>query len=109
MNAILDFLEFILLSLLGIVEFVIIANAIMSWLIAFNIVNTRHPIVGQIARALDAVTRPVLRPIQRAIPAMGGLDISPLIVILVIEGARIYLVPPLFVWLHTLAGAPVGV
>ena len=109
MDAILNFFEFILLSLLSIVEFVVIANAIMSWLIAFNIVNMRHPIVSQIARGLDAVTRPLLRPIQRIIPAMGGLDISPLILILVIEGARNYLIPPFFVWLHTLVGGPVGI
>ena len=109
MDAILNFSEFILLSLLGIVEFVVIANAIMSWLIAFNIVNMRHPIVSQIARGLDAVTRPLLRPIQRIIPAMGGLDISPLILIVVIEGARGYLIPPFFIWLHTLVGGPVGV
>lgn len=109
MDAILNFSEFILLSLLGIVEFVVIANAIMSWLIAFNIVNMRHPLVSQIARGLDAVTRPLLRPIQRIIPAMGGLDISPLILILVIEGARNYLIPPFFIWLHTLVGGPVGI
>ncbi len=109
MDALLNFSEFILLSLLGIVEFVIIANAVMSWLVAFNIVNMRHPIVSQIARGLDAATRPLLRPIQKVIPAMGGLDISPVIVILVIEGARGYLIPPLFAWLHTLVGGPVGV
>ncbi len=104
MDAILNFSEFIVQNLLGFIEFLVIANAIMSWLIAFNVVNLRHPVVAQIARALDAICRPLLRPIQRVLPVLGGLDLSPLVLILVIEGARSYLIPPLFYWLHTLAG-----
>jgi YggT family protein len=51
--------------------------------------------VYNIARFLDAVTRPILRPVQRVIPAIGGVDISPIIVLLVIQGIRIYLLPQL--------------
>ena len=58
--------------------------------------NLRNPFVANIARFLDAVTRPILRPVQRFIPALGGVDISPIIVLLIIQGAQIYLLPIIF-------------
>ena len=60
----------------------LIASAVLSWLIAFNVVNTRNPIVAQVADFLDRVTEPALRPIRRILPNLGGLDISPIILIL---------------------------
>ena len=68
----------------------------MSWLVAFDVINLRNPMVYNVSRFLDAVTRPLLRPVQRVIPALGGVDISPIIVLLVIQGARIYLLPLIF-------------
>jgi len=62
----------------------IIISAVMSWLVAFEVINLRNRFVYSIAHFLDAVTRPVLRPVQKIIPAIGGVDISPLIVILVL-------------------------
>ena len=60
----------------------LIASAVLSWLIAFNVVNTRNPIVAQVADFLDRVTEPALRPIRRILPNLGGIDVSPIILIL---------------------------
>jgi YggT family protein len=90
------FIYFILDGILGLLEVAIIVWAVMSWLVAFNVMNDRHPLVRQIERFLDAVTRPVLAPLRRVIPTLGAVDISPIIALLIIEGARIYLLPWLF-------------
>jgi YggT family protein len=70
--------------LLTIYVYVVIAMAILSWLIAFNVVNTRNPIVHMIAELLYRLTEPVLRPIRNVLPNMGGIDISPIILFLII-------------------------
>ena len=99
------FLLQIISSLLGLLEIVIIASAVVSWLIYFQVINSRHPMVGQIERFLWAVTRPVLRPIQKVIPPLGGtVDISPVIALVVIEAARVYLLPWLFAPIIRLLG-----
>jgi YggT family protein len=64
--------------------YVLIAAAILSWLVAFNIVNPRHPFVGQLGEFLYRITEPVLRPVRDMMPNLGGIDISPVIVILII-------------------------
>jgi YggT family protein len=64
--------------------FVIIAWIVMSWLIALNVVNTANPFVGQVDRALDALTAPVLRPIRRVIPIIGGFDLSALVLVILL-------------------------
>jgi len=61
---------------------VIILNVIMSWLVAFNVINRHNQIVNMIGRFLHQATEPALRPIQRVVPSFGGLDISPIILIL---------------------------
>jgi YggT family protein len=66
----------------------LIASAVLSWLIAFNVVNLRNPIVMQLADFLDRVTEPALRPIRRVLPNLGGIDISPIILILLLYFAR---------------------
>jgi YggT family protein len=80
MSALLD----VLLLALNLYQWVVIATAIMSWLIAFDVVNTRNDVVRMIWNGLLALTEPVLRPIRRYLPAMGGLDISPIILLLAI-------------------------
>jgi YggT family protein len=70
--------------LLGLYIYVLIAWAVLSWLLAFNVVNTRHPVVNTIADVLYRITEPVLRPIRRRLPNLGGIDISPIIVWLII-------------------------
>ena len=91
-----SFLYFIIDGLLGLLVVAIIISAILSWLVAFDVINLRNPAVYSVARFLDAVTRPILRPVQKIIPAIGGVDISPIIVLLVIQGIRQYLLPLAF-------------
>jgi YggT family protein len=64
--------------------YVLIASAILSWLIAFGVVNMRNQVVAGLAQVLYAVTEPVLRPIRNMLPNLGGIDISPVVVILII-------------------------
>ncbi|HUL10122.1 MAG TPA: YggT family protein [Candidatus Acidoferrum sp.] len=67
----------------------LIAQVILSWLIYFNVVNTRHPFVNSVGRFLYQITEPALRPIKRIVPSLGGIDISPLILILLLGFLRI--------------------
>ncbi|WP_210492973.1 YggT family protein [Microvirga antarctica] len=76
-------LEIILMAL-QLYVYLIVASAILSWLVAFNVVNTRNELVRQILTFLDAVTQPALRPIRNILPNLGGVDISPVILILLI-------------------------
>jgi YggT family protein len=91
-----QFLYFVIDAILGLLVLAIILNAVLSWLVAFDVVNLRHPLVRQVAQMLDAVSRPVLRPFQRIIPPLGGIDITPIIAILILGGVRAYLLPWLF-------------
>ncbi len=63
---------------------VIIASAIFSWLYAFNVVNSRNQFVGSIGNMLYRLTEPALRPIRRFMPDLGGIDISPIILLLIL-------------------------
>ena len=91
-----SFLFFVISALLHLLVWAIIISAILSWLVAFDVINLRNRFVYNVARFLEAVTRPVLRPFQRIIPPLGGVDISPIIVILILQGFRIYLLPMIF-------------
>ena len=73
-----------LMFALNIYIWILIANAIFSWLYAFNVINTRNQFVNTIGRALYQMTEPVLRPIRRFMPDLGGVDISPIILVLII-------------------------
>jgi YggT family protein len=79
--------------LLTLYIYVLIAAAVMSWLIAFNVVNPHNQIVGVIAEFLYRITEPVLRPIRNILPNLGGIDISPVIVILIIVFIQSVLIP----------------
>ena len=63
---------------------ILIASAILSWLVAFNVVNARNPIVANIGEFLYRITEPALRPIRALLPNLGGIDISPVILILLL-------------------------
>jgi YggT family protein len=63
---------------------VVIGSAIMSWLVAFNVVNTRNRFVYQVGDVLYRLTEPALRPIRRVLPTVGGLDLSPVVLLLVL-------------------------
>jgi YggT family protein len=81
--------------LLQLYVYILIAAAVLSWLIAFNVVNARNPIVATIAEFLYRITEPVLRPIRNSLPNLGGIDISPVIVILIILFIQAVLIPNL--------------
>lgn len=78
--AILQTLNFIL----GIVWWIFLVMIIMSWLISFNVINTRNQVVAAIWRVVNQITEPILKPIRRVVPPVGGLDLSPLIVFIII-------------------------
>ena len=72
----------LVLLILNILWWIIIASAVLSWLFAFNIVNPRNQFVGMIGEFLYRVTEPIYRPIRRVLPDLGGIDLSPLVVLL---------------------------
>jgi YggT family protein len=67
---------------------VLIASAVLSWLIAFNIINTHNRVIYTVVSILHRLTEPVLRPIRRILPTLGGVDLSPSILILVLYFLR---------------------
>ncbi len=90
----------IILMLLDIYWWVVLAMIIFSWLFAFNIINGRNQIVDAVWRVLYALTEPVLRPIRRVIPTIGGLDLSPIVLFIAIYFVQrvivIYIYPYVF-------------
>jgi YggT family protein len=80
MRALLD----VILIILHLYTYVIIIVAILSWLIAFNVINIYNDFVRSIWNALNGLTEPLLRPIRQVMPNLGGIDISPIILILLI-------------------------
>jgi YggT family protein len=93
MRALLD----VILIALNIYVWILIIAAIFSWLVAFNVVNTRNQVVAIVGDFLYRITEPALRPIRNFMPNLGGLDISPVILILVIfliERVIVYYVYP---------------
>ena len=91
-----SFIQYIVSALLQLVIWALVLNAILSWLIAFDVINLRNRFVYSFSHFLDAVTRPILRPVQRVIPPMGGVDISPIIVIIVLVGIQRFILPLIF-------------
>ncbi|WP_380784970.1 YggT family protein [Sphingomonas sp. R86521] len=70
--------------LLNVVWWIIVVQAILSWLIAFNIINTHTDIVRTVWTALQRMTEPLYRPIRRILPDFGALDLSPMVVLLIV-------------------------
>jgi len=84
MNALVGSLLDVISTALYLYSMVIIASAIFSWLYAFNIVNSNNQVINTIGRVLYNLTEPALRPIRRLMPDLGGIDISPVILLLII-------------------------
>ncbi len=99
-----SFILYILNGMLSLLVWAIVISAIMSWLIAFSVINLNNQLVYRAYAVLDAVTEPLLRPFRRFIPPLGGVDITPILVLLVIQGAQQYLLPLLFSPLRQLLG-----
>ena len=90
-------LFFLIFAVIQLIIFVVIINAVLSWLIAFEVLNVRNPTIYRIVRALDAVTEPLLRPIRRFIPNLGGIDISPIVLILLLQALKILIERTIYV------------
>src|SRR5215470_14588851 len=93
-RAMLELIRFIDL-LLNLYIFILIAAAILSWLVVFNVVNTRNPAVALIADFLYRITEPALRPIRERLPNFGGIDISFIVLILIIYFVQYVVLPNL--------------
>ena len=74
----------ILSILLNILWWIIIVQAVMSWLIAFNVINTHNDFVGQLWHVLDRITEPLYRPFRRIMPDFGGIDLTPMVVLILL-------------------------
>ena len=74
--------------LLWLLTIIIIGQAILSWLVAFNVINTHNDFVRQLLYALDWLTDPLYRPIRRILPDFGGIDFSPMVVLLILFALR---------------------
>ncbi|MCA3560171.1 MAG: YggT family protein [Aestuariivirga sp.] len=90
----------LIMTILQLYIYVIIAMVVMSWLVAFGIVNRSNPYVRQFGHVLDRLTEPVFRPIRRILPDLGGLDVSPVIVLLGILFLQRF-IPELFMSVFT--------
>jgi YggT family protein len=88
----LELLSFIS-SLITLYIYIIIAGAVMSWLMAFNVVNAYNPLVRSIWQGLNALTDPLLRPIRRWMPDLGGIDVSPVVLILACAFVQSVVIP----------------
>lgn len=84
MDVVIGPLFWLLTTVINIYIWILIAGAILSWLVAFNVVNTRNRFVYLLGDFLHRVTEPVLRPIRRVLPNLGGIDLSPLVLILLL-------------------------
>ena len=82
----------ILLLILDVVWFIMIAHIIMSWLINFQVLNLRQPLVAQIWDGLNRLLEPLYGPIRRILPPMGGLDLAPLVALIGVYALRIVLI-----------------
>jgi len=92
-------IAFVFNQLIGIYIFVVFATVILSWLIGFNVVNRNNQFVGMVWRFCAAATEPLLRPIRRMLPNLGGIDISPIILLVAVNalqfGVNRYVFAPL--------------
>ena len=80
-----------LLFIISIAWFLVIASAIFSWLYAFNVINVNNQAINMIGRSLYQLTEPLYRPIRRVLPDMGGVDLSPLVVLVILYFIQLFL------------------
>ncbi len=72
----------LILTVINVYFWIILAMVVLSWLVAFNVVNRSNPYVRQIGQALEKLTEPLLRPIRCVLPDLGGIDLSPIVLLL---------------------------
>jgi YggT family protein len=91
-----NFILFILSQLLSLLMLAIVLKVVISMLVSFDIIHLRNPWASQFVRFLDAVTYPILRPLQRIVPLFAGIDITPLLALILLEAIQGFLLPWLF-------------
>lgn len=91
----------IIMILLNVIWWLIIIQAVLSWLVAFNVINTRSDAVMTIYTTLDRMTEPLYRPLRKIIPNFGALDLTPMVVLIIVIILQNVIVPNIYV---TLAG-----
>jgi YggT family protein len=84
-------LVIILLYLINIAWFIVIAHVVMSWLIGFNVLNRHQPLVNSVWVGLNRLLEPIYGPIRRVLPDMGGLDLSPLVLLVILYALQVVL------------------
>ena len=82
----------LILTIIQIYTWIVIASAVFSWLYAFNVVNPRNQFIAMVGNALYKLTEPALRPIRRVLPDLGGLDLSPLVLLLGLFFIRVLII-----------------
>ena len=82
----------LILTVIQIYTWIVIASAVFSWLYAFNVVNPRNQFIAMVGNALYKLTEPALRPIRRVLPDLGGLDLSPLVLLLGLFFIRVLII-----------------
>jgi YggT family protein len=75
----------LILTIINIYFWIILAQVVLSWLVAFNVVNRSNPFVRQVGTALERLTEPLLRPIRRFMPDLGGIDLSPVVLLIAMQ------------------------
>lgn len=85
-------LAFLINSIASIVWWLILIYVIMSWLVGFNVINLQNQIVRQIYYGINSLVEPILAPIRRILPTAGGIDFSPIVLLIGIEFLRIFIV-----------------
>ncbi len=78
----------LIVTILDIYFYIILATVILSWLVSFNVINGSNPYVRQFAYALRRLTEPLLGPIRRFLPDLGGIDISPIVLLIALQFVR---------------------
>ncbi len=107
MSALIYFVFLIIDFALNLIVWLVIANAVVSWLVAFDIINLRNRAAYNAVKMLDRVVSPLLAPFRRFIPPLGGMDITPVILIILIVATQRALLPAAFQWLESLVGGQV--
>ncbi len=86
----------ILLFVLDIAWYILIIHIIMSWLIQFEVLNLRQPLVAQVWYGINRILEPIYGPIRRILPAMGGMDFTPIVVFIGIYALRVVIINNLY-------------
>ena len=107
MSALIYFIFLVLNFALNVIVWLVIANAVVSWLVAFDVINLRNRAAYNAVKMLDRIVSPLLAPFRRIIPPLGGMDVTPVILIIIIVAAQQALLPALFQWLEGMVGGQV--